>query len=179
MAKTAKLKVFRTSIGFHDAYVAVSSRNAALEAWGADKNLFAMKAAEQVTDPLLMAEPLKHPGTVIRVAKGSTAEHLRAAGRTVALKKRPSNVRANANPEKAAPKQRPRPSRRAVDLAEQALAALDNRAAALRRDFREREEALKKERAKAEDNLTAERERLEKKLKKAKALYSQKLSEWQ
>ena len=35
MARTGRLKVFRTSIGFHDAYVAAPSRKAALEAWGA------------------------------------------------------------------------------------------------------------------------------------------------
>ena len=36
----AKLKVFRTPIGFHDAYVAAPSRAAALRAWGADTDLF-------------------------------------------------------------------------------------------------------------------------------------------
>ena len=36
----AKLKVFRTAIGFHDAYVASPSRAAALRAWGADTDLF-------------------------------------------------------------------------------------------------------------------------------------------
>ena len=48
MAKSAKkperklkLKVFRTPIGFHDAYVAAPSQKAALEAWGADSNIFA------------------------------------------------------------------------------------------------------------------------------------------
>jgi hypothetical protein len=35
------LKVFRTPIGFHDDYVAASSRKAALEAWGGDADLFA------------------------------------------------------------------------------------------------------------------------------------------
>lgn len=32
------LKVFRTPIGFHDAYVAVPSQKAALEAYGADNS---------------------------------------------------------------------------------------------------------------------------------------------
>ena len=45
-----KLKVFVTSIGFHDAYVAAPSQKAALEAWGADSNIFAQGIAEQVTD---------------------------------------------------------------------------------------------------------------------------------
>ncbi len=60
-----KLKVFRTPIGFHDAYVAAPSQKAALEAWGADGNLFAQGIAEQVTDPELMEEPLASPGKVL------------------------------------------------------------------------------------------------------------------
>ena len=31
-----KLKVYRTPIGFHDAYVAAPSQKAALDAWGSD-----------------------------------------------------------------------------------------------------------------------------------------------
>ena len=60
-----KLKVFRTPIGFHDAYVAAPSQKAALEAWGADGNLFAQGIAEQVTDQKLMDEQLASPGEVI------------------------------------------------------------------------------------------------------------------
>ena len=70
-----KLKVFRTPIGFHDAYVAAPSRKAALEAWGADSNIFAQGIAEEVTDPKLMEEPLADPGTVIRRVRGSADEH--------------------------------------------------------------------------------------------------------
>ena len=53
-----KLKVFRTPIGFHDAYVATPTKKAALEAWGTDANLFARGTAEEVTDPKLTAAPL-------------------------------------------------------------------------------------------------------------------------
>lgn len=49
MVAARKLKVFRTSIGFHDAYVSAPSRKAALEAWGAGKDLFAIGSAELVT----------------------------------------------------------------------------------------------------------------------------------
>ena len=52
--RKSKLKVFRTPIGFHDAYVAAPSQKAALEAWGAEGNLFAQGIAEQVIDPELM-----------------------------------------------------------------------------------------------------------------------------
>ena len=65
-----KLKVFRTPIGFHDAYVATPTKKAALEAWGTDANLFARGTAEEVTDPKLTAAPLERPGEVIRVSRG-------------------------------------------------------------------------------------------------------------
>ena len=42
---TRKLKVFRTPIGFHDAYVAAPSQKAALQAWGTDTDLFARGVA--------------------------------------------------------------------------------------------------------------------------------------
>jgi hypothetical protein len=76
--RARKLKVFRTPIGFHDAYVAAPSQKAALEAWGADSNIFAQGIAEQVTDPKLMEEPLSLPGEVIRRVRGSHEEHLAA-----------------------------------------------------------------------------------------------------
>ena len=44
-SRKRRLKVFRTAIGFHDAYVAAPSRKAALEAWGTDKDLFARGVA--------------------------------------------------------------------------------------------------------------------------------------
>ena len=76
-----KLKVFRTPIGFHDAYVAAPSQKAALEAWGADGNLFAQGIAEQVDDPKLMEEPLARPGEVIKRVRGSLDEHVAALGK--------------------------------------------------------------------------------------------------
>ncbi|MCP6280780.1 hypothetical protein NL459_29585, partial [Klebsiella pneumoniae] len=69
----AKLKVFRTAIGFHDAYVAVPTKKAALAAWGATKNLFQRGDAEEVTNPKLTAVPLARPGEVIKVIRGTAA----------------------------------------------------------------------------------------------------------
>lgn len=65
------LKVFRTVTGFHDAYVAVPCRAAALRAWGAAKDLFARGVAEEVTEPALAAEALARPGVVIRRPRGA------------------------------------------------------------------------------------------------------------
>ena len=74
----AKLKVFRTPIGFHDAYGAVPSQNAALKASGADADLFARGLAEEINEPKLRREPLSRPGEVVRVKRGTDAEHIRA-----------------------------------------------------------------------------------------------------
>jgi hypothetical protein len=73
-----KLKVFRTSIGFHDAYVAAPSRKAALAAWGASTDLFARGLAEVVTEPSLTKAPLATPGEVVKVSRGTKAQQLRA-----------------------------------------------------------------------------------------------------
>jgi hypothetical protein len=80
--RTPKLKVYRTPIGFHDAYVAAPSQKAALEAWGSTGKLFAQGAAELVTDPTLTKEPLARPGEVVRKPRGSEAELIEALGKT-------------------------------------------------------------------------------------------------
>lgn len=74
----AKLRVYRTTIGFHDAYVAVPSRAAALRAWGATTDLFAMGAAEEVQDEGLTAGALARPGIVIKQSRVSAAEFMAA-----------------------------------------------------------------------------------------------------
>jgi hypothetical protein len=76
--RNRKLKVFRTPIGFHDAYVAAPSQKAALQAWGAETDLFSNGSAELVTDPKLTKAPLDRPATVIRVPRGTKRQHLAA-----------------------------------------------------------------------------------------------------
>ncbi|QNM82687.1 hypothetical protein H8M03_11925 [Sphingomonas sabuli] len=76
--RKVRLKVFRTAIGFHDAFVAVPSRKAALEAWGAGTDLFSLGAAEEVTDAKLMKAPLQTPGEVVKVPRATEKEHLSA-----------------------------------------------------------------------------------------------------
>lgn len=132
------LKVFRTAAGFHDAYVAAPSRKAALEAWGADVDLFARGIAEQVTDPKLTAEPLKKPGEVVMLSRGGLADQLKALGPRKAKKA------AAASPKPSRPSKPP--SRAALDKAEAALDAAEGRQA----------EALRK--------LEAERDAIERKI---------------
>ena len=116
-----KLKVFRTPIGFHDAYVAAPSRKAALAAWGSDADLFARGVAEEVTDPKLAKEPLAHPGEVIKLSRGDLPAHLKAL---------PKTKRAKApKPEPAARPRKPKPppKRDKVDAAEAAVKELQAR----------------------------------------------------
>ena len=141
----AKLKVFRTAIGFHDAYVAAPSRKAALAAWGTDKDLFARGAAEVVTDPALAAGPLAAPGQVFRRTRGSAAEQVAALGPMPAAAKRKSVAaepvaRAAPPTRKARP---PKPDRGSLDLAEEALRRLVERQAAERAELVEEERELR------------------------------------
>ena len=55
-----RLKLFKATSGFHDSYVATTSRAAALKAWGARTDLFAMGAAEPV-EPVAPAAPPAEP----------------------------------------------------------------------------------------------------------------------
>ena len=56
-----KLKTYQTSLGFFDLAIAAPSMKAALEAWGADSNLFHQGAAKESDDPNVIAATLKKP----------------------------------------------------------------------------------------------------------------------
>jgi hypothetical protein len=57
-----KLKTYQTSLGFFDQAIAAPSMKAALAAWGADSNLFHQGAAEENTDPEVVAATMAKPG---------------------------------------------------------------------------------------------------------------------
>src|SRR3546814_19220471 len=76
------LKVYKIPIGFHDAYVAAPTQQAAIEAWGSDKDVFQRKQAELVTDPALTQAPLESPGKFIKRLRGTAAAQLAALGET-------------------------------------------------------------------------------------------------
>lgn len=137
-AKGRKLKVFRTAIGFHDAYVAAPSRNAALAAWGSDADLFARGVAEEVTGPELMAAALARPGEVVRRSRGTTDEYFAALPRTQPRKAAPAAGPTPTAPEPDKAKPRPPPSRTKLDAAEAAIDAADAR-------FRREAAALKEQ----------------------------------
>ncbi len=169
-----KLKVFRTPVGFHDAYVAAPSQKAALEAWGTDANLFARGTAEQITDPRLTAAPLERPGEVIRVSRGDLAAQLKALG-----PRKKTGVKGKKTAAKTVPAKRtPPPKRDKVDAAEAALEQARQRHA-------KEAQALHKQREEVErklDALTARQDketaRLERAREKARAAYREALEKW-
>ena len=180
MAKAKKpakaLKVYRTPIGFHDAYVAAPSMAAALRAWGTDTNLFARGVAELVTDPGLSAAPLAAPGEVIKVARGTAAEHIAALPKARA--KEPKQQPAATAKPKAAPKPKPRPKRDELDAVEAALAELEQAQRAERRELERREKALRRERAALEQAQDASRKKLETARDRADRAYRDALERW-
>lgn len=172
-----KLKVFRTPIGFHDAYIAAPSQKAALQAWGADANLFARGVAEVVTDPKLTKEPLAKPGEVIRKLRGTAAEHVAALPK--AARKYKSKT---ADTEAASPKrrQKPRPpSRSKVTAAEKAVAEMEARHQADEDELAKRERALAREREQLDQRHQREARKLRRAVEEARDRYQAALDEWE
>ena len=176
-----RLKVYRTAIGFHDAYVAAPSQKAALAAWEVDKNLFARGAAEVVDDPVLTKEPLAHPGKVVRKSRGSLAEQLRALGPARRLSA-PARRAAEEPPPREKPgrrKNRPlAPSRAKIEAAEGAIA--DARAAAAKElaALRLRERPLAVERRALERKHDERERKLTARLGAARAAYQDAFDSW-
>ncbi|HEY7808539.1 MAG TPA: hypothetical protein VIC34_15185 [Croceibacterium sp.] len=173
-----KLKVFRTPIGFHDAYVAAPSRKAALEAWGAVADLFARGTAEQVTDPGLMAEPLAHPGEVIRVSRGDLKAQLKALGPRKKTASKPEPKSKGEAKSKPRSRSRPPPKRDRVDRAEAALTEARQRQAGERAGLEEQRAALERELRALASRQEAELGRLERQLAKAQEAYRDALRTW-
>lgn len=67
-----KLKTFLTSLGFFDQAVAAPSMKAALDAWGADSNLFHQGFAREVDDAAIVAATMARPGVVLKRPIGSS-----------------------------------------------------------------------------------------------------------
>lgn len=194
MARTPKLKVFRTPIGFHDAYVAAPSQKAALKAWGSDRDLFARGAAERVEDPELMRDPLEHPGQVIRRSRGTAAEQIAALPKSrhapqPATDRSPSPSDVQTGPSRRAKKQHtkrkaqvkitPRPSRAQLEAAERTLAQATARQNREQAELKRREAALARERLRIEKKHAAEHAKLERAVARARQDYERALRAWQ
>ena len=176
----AKLKVYRTSIGFHDAYVAAPSQAAALKAWGTDKPLFARGAAEVATDPELAAEPPASPGNVVKRLRGTAEEQVAALppdGPKTASKEGPS-TRAKAPAPAKRQAAKPKPSRADLDTAEQQLHEVEARHRQAMKAIEERERALREERRGLEQDQKHEMEELTTTCDRAAATYEAALKRW-
>ena len=182
-----QLKVYRTPIGFHDAYVAAPSQKAALEAWGSDANLFTRGVAEVVTDPALTRDPLASPGTVVRRLRGTADEHFAALpkAKLKAKPKAPPKAEAAAaaiptppKPPARATKPRPRPSRAALDAAEEAIVVAERQHGEERAALRRREQELTRERRAVERRQARETARLEEQRDRARKAHDRALAKW-
>jgi len=172
-----KLKVFVTPIGFHDAYVAAPSQKAALEAWGADSNIFAQGIAEQVTDPKLMEEPLASPGKVIKRVRGSADEHFAELDRA-APKKKAAKESGKVVALKPKSKPRPKPKRDELDAAEETLEKADKKQRKKLREIDDELQALERKRRELQRKHEAERDRLSEKAEQARSSYERAMRDW-
>lgn len=191
------LKVFRTPIGFHDAYVAAPTKKAALEAWGSTHDLFARGIAEIVTDPALTEEPLASPGKVIKRSRGTTAEQIAALpaverpdrarsadedepDRSVSAKGKPKSSKGKTPPKpKAKPKPPPpRPSPDALEAAEAELETAKRRHEEDDRALAREQAALDRQRRDLERTQAAERAKLQAAVDRADTAYAAALKRW-
>ena len=137
-----KLKTYQTSLGFFDLAIAAPSMKAALEAWGADSNLFHQGAAKESDDPDVIEATMAAPGIVLKRPVGSNGPFREHA-------ELPTDL-ASGSSKKTGRRQPRKPSKRAHDDAADRKAAL-----ALEKEQMQRE----RERAKEEAVRQKERER--------------------
>jgi hypothetical protein len=151
-----KLKTYQTSLGFFDLAIAAPSMKAALEAWGADSNLFHQGAAKESDDPDVIAAAMAKPGVVLRRPVGSNGPF----GEHAEL---PTDL-GDPGPTKTARKSKggkaKQPSSRPVDKAAQRKAALA---------FEKEQKRRERERAGEEAARQKERERRQQAVDKAQA----------
>ena len=151
-----KLKTYQTSLGFFDQAIAVPSMKAALEAWGADSNLFHQGAAKESSDPEVIAATMAKPGIVLKRPVGSDQPFSEHAALPVTLGGQ-KLVKAGREPKHRQPKQE---TARRVDKDWERKAALSY----------EREQRLReREEAKAEAARQKDRERRQKAVESAQA----------
>jgi hypothetical protein len=149
-----KLKTYQTSLGFFEQAIAAPSMKAALEAWGADSNLFHQGVAKESRDPDVIAATMAKPGVVLKRPVGSDGPF----GEHAEL---PKNLDQGER-KKPAPKR----STKAKKSSGQPDKAADRKAAqAYERERRRRE----REEAKEEAARQKERERRQHAVAKAKA----------
>ena len=132
-----KLKTYQTSLGFYDLALAAPSMKAALEAWGAESNLFHQGVAKESKDPEVVAATMAKPGVILRRPVGSNgpfAEH-------AALPTDLADDEANSRPKR--PRAKPKTGQPPGKIDDKAArqASLEYERAERQRDERRKEEA--------------------------------------
>jgi len=155
MAK--KLKTYETSLGFFDLAIAAPSMKAALEAWGADSNLFHQGAAKQSEDPDVVAVTMAKPGVVLRRPVGSDGSFSEHADLPTNLGDTDKPTKTAREPQGHKPKQA---SSRPVDKAAERKAALA---------YDREQNRRNRERAREEAARQQERERRQQAIDKAQS----------
>jgi hypothetical protein len=155
MAK--KLKTYETSLGFFDLAIAAPSMKAALEAWGADSNLFHQGAAKQSEDPDVVAATTAKPGVVLKRPVGSNGPFKEHAELPTDLGDGDKPAKTIRKPKVGKPKKTP--SHQVDRAAERKAAIAYEREQTRREREREREEAAR----------LKERERKQRAVDKARA----------
>jgi hypothetical protein len=153
-----KLKTYQTSLGFFDLAIAAPSMKAALQAWGADSNLFHQGVAQESDDSDVIAAAMAKPGVILKRPVGSDGlfrEHAdlpRLSGNETGHRRAKSRTK---------PKKQP-PGK--TDDKESRRAALEyQKAERLRASDRRREEsARQKERERRQRAVAKAQEALEK-----------------
>ena len=151
-----KLKTYQTSLGFFDLAMAAPSMKAALEAWGADSNLFHQGAAKETNDTEVIAATMAKPGVVLRRPVGTDRPFSEHAELPTDLGDRgPTRARRKSKGQKAK-----KTSSRPVDKAAERKAALA---------FEKEQKRRELERAKEEAVRQRDRERRQQAVDKAQA----------
>ncbi|MDB5516336.1 MAG: cell envelope biosis protein TolA [Tardiphaga sp.] len=193
-----KLKTYQTSVGFFDLAIAAPSMKAALEAWGANSNLFHQGFAKEVDDPKVVGATMAKPGILLRRPVGSNGpfkEHAdlpghlspnEVRGRPKKSRAKPTKQRSRKIDDKAArqaalafeKEQRQRENKRRKEEAafakerkrrEHAVAKAQAAIDEARRDHDERVSAIETERAALEKRSEAEDERWQRQKEKLEA----------
>jgi hypothetical protein len=142
-----KLKTFQTSLGFFDLAIAAPSMKAALEAWGADSNLFHQGVAKQSEDPDIIEATMAAPGVVLKRPVGSSGPFKEQAELPTNLGGDDGSKKLRRKPARPKP---PKHSKRAADQVADRKAALA---------FEKEQKRRERERAKEEAARQKERER--------------------
>jgi hypothetical protein len=153
-----KLKTYQTSLGFFDLAVAAPSMKAALEAWGADSNLFHQGEAMQSEDPDVVKATMAAQGVVLKRPVGSSGPFKEHAELPTDL----AGDRSKKAGRKSAGRQPPKPSKRSHDEAADRKAALA---------FEKEQKRRERERAKEEAARQKERERRQHTVDKAQGAF--------